>query len=88
MSGLEYLKDKAQKEQRTIIYTGDLIDFVSELNFEKAEDFCNSVDIFMSSGIMNSAIIWEKQKKTLHTETLVLIGFRKYSETISDTLHE
>ncbi len=47
---LEFLKTKAQKEQRTIIYTGDLIDFVSELNFEKAEEFCNSVDVFMSAG--------------------------------------
>ncbi len=47
---LEFLKKKAQMEQRTIIYTGDLIDFVSELNFEKAEAFCNSVDIFMSAG--------------------------------------
>lgn len=47
---LEFLKEKACKEERTIIYTGDLIDFVSEMNFEKAEDFCKSVDIFMSAG--------------------------------------
>lgn len=49
-ANLEFLKEKALKEQRIIIYTGDLIDFVSELNFEKAEEFCNSVDIFMSAG--------------------------------------
>ncbi len=47
---LEFLKEKALREQRTIIYTGDLIDFVSQLNFEKAEEFCDSVDIFMSAG--------------------------------------
>ncbi len=47
---LEFLKEKASKEQRTIIYTGDLIDFVSEMNFEKTEEFCKSVDIFMSAG--------------------------------------
>ena len=47
---LEFLKEKACKEERTIIYTGDLIDFVSEMNFEKAEEFCKSVDIFMSAG--------------------------------------
>ena len=46
----EFLKEKARKEQRTIIYTGDLIDFISEMNFEKAEELCESVDIFMSAG--------------------------------------
>lgn len=49
-ANLAFLKEKSLNEQRTIIYTGDLIDFVSELNFEKAEEFCNSVDIFMSAG--------------------------------------
>ncbi len=50
VSDLEFIKEKTQKEQRTLIYTGDLIDFVSELNFEKAKEFCDSVDIFMSAG--------------------------------------
>ncbi len=49
-SDLDFLKKKAFGENRIVIYTGDLIDFVSELNFEKAEEFCNSVDIFMSAG--------------------------------------
>lgn len=49
-SDLEFLRKKALTENRIVIYTGDLIDFVSELNFEKAEEFCNSVDIFMSAG--------------------------------------
>lgn len=49
-ANLEFLKKKASAEKRTVIYTGDMIDFVSELNFEKAEEFCSSVDIFMSAG--------------------------------------
>jgi len=47
---LEFLKEKASKEERTVIYTGDLIDFVSEMNFDEAEEFCKSVDVFMSAG--------------------------------------
>lgn len=47
---LEYLKNKALSEQRTVIYTGDMIDFVSEMNLEKAKEFSSSVDCFMSAG--------------------------------------
>lgn len=47
---LEFLKNKSTAENRTIIYTGDLIDFVSELNIEKAKEFTDSVDIFMAAG--------------------------------------
>lgn len=47
---LNFIREKAQREKRTLAYTGDIIDFVSELNFEKAKDFCDSVDIIMSAG--------------------------------------
>ena len=47
---LNFIKEKAAGENRTLIYTGDLIDFVSELNIEKAKDFIDSVDCFFSAG--------------------------------------
>ncbi len=47
---LEFIKNKAISENRTLIYTGDLIDFVSELNIERAKEFIDSVDIFMAAG--------------------------------------
>ena len=47
---LEFIRNKAISENRTLIYTGDLIDFVSELNIEKAKEFTDSVDIFMAAG--------------------------------------
>lgn len=47
---LQFIKDKAIAEDKTVIYTGDLIDFVSELNIEKAKEFTDSVDCFMSAG--------------------------------------
>lgn len=47
---LQFIKNKAITENRTVIYTGDLIDFVSELNIEKAKEFTDSVDVFMAAG--------------------------------------
>lgn len=47
---LQYIKEKALSENRTVIYTGDLLDFVSELNIEKAKEFTDSVDVFMAAG--------------------------------------
>ena len=47
---LEFIKNKSISENKTIIHTGDLIDFVSELNIEKAKEFVDSVDIFMAAG--------------------------------------
>ena len=47
---LEFIKNKSISESKTIIHTGDLIDFVSELNIEKAKEFTDSVDIFMAAG--------------------------------------
>ncbi len=49
-ANLLFIKNKAIKENRTIIYTGDLIDFVSELNIDKAKEFTDSVDCFMAAG--------------------------------------
>ncbi len=49
-SDLEFIRAKALSENRTVIYTGDMIDFVSELNIEKAKEFCNSADCFMAAG--------------------------------------
>lgn len=50
VNNLQFLRDKSVMEDKTIIYTGDLIDFVSELNIEKAKEFTDSVDIFMAAG--------------------------------------
>lgn len=47
---LEFIKNKAVSEKKTVIYTGDMIDFVSELNLEKAKEFTDSVDCFMAAG--------------------------------------
>lgn len=47
---LEFIKNKAVSEKKTVIYTGDMIDFVSELNLEKAKEFSDSVDCFMAAG--------------------------------------
>ncbi len=50
VKNLETIKNKAISENKTVIYTGDLIDFVSELNIEKAKEFTDSVDVFMAAG--------------------------------------
>lgn len=47
---LNFIKDKAIKENKVVIYTGDLLDFVSELNIEKAREFTDCVDVFMAAG--------------------------------------
>lgn len=47
---LQYIKNKSICEKKTIIYTGDLIDFVSELNLEKAKEFIYHADCFMAAG--------------------------------------
>lgn len=44
------IKKRAEELNCTVIYTGDLIDFVSELNLCKAKEFTDSVDCFMSAG--------------------------------------
>lgn len=45
-----FIQSKAVTETKTLIYTGDLIDFVSELNIEKAKAFIDSIDCFMAAG--------------------------------------
>jgi len=47
---LTFIEWKAVNEGKTVIYTGDLIDFVSECNLEKAREFTDNVDCFMSAG--------------------------------------
>lgn len=47
---LQFIKEKATADKRTVIHTGDMIDFVSELNIEKAKEFSDSVDCFMVAG--------------------------------------
>ncbi len=47
---LEFIKDKAIFENKTVIYTGDMIDFVSELNLEYVRKFTDAVDCFMAAG--------------------------------------
>lgn len=50
VKNLQFIKEKAIAENKTVIYTGDLIDFVSELNIEKAKEFTDTVDVFMAAG--------------------------------------
>ncbi len=47
---LELIKDTATSENLTVIYTGDLIDFVSEMNLDTVKDFTDKVDVFMAAG--------------------------------------
>ncbi len=47
---LIFIKDTALSKNKTIIYTGDLLDFVSEMNLDKAKEFTDSVDCFMAAG--------------------------------------
>ncbi len=45
------LASKISKEKGIpIVHTGDLIDFVSHLNIEKAKEFCDKNDLFMAAG--------------------------------------
>lgn len=46
----DFLIEKAKSENRPIIYTGDLIDFVSELNLEKASRIVQETDFYMAAG--------------------------------------
>lgn len=40
----------ARENNMPIIHTGDLLDFVSELNIDKARAFCEENDVFMAAG--------------------------------------
>ena len=46
----EKLKSLYRETGNAVIYTGDLIDFVSELNIEKAKDFTDETDCFFAAG--------------------------------------
>lgn len=49
-NNLKFIENKAVSENKTLIYTGDLIDFVSVKNLEEAKRFTDSVDCFMAAG--------------------------------------
>lgn len=40
----------AQEKKIPVIHTGDLLDFVSELNLDKAHEFCSENDVFTAAG--------------------------------------
>ncbi len=47
---LEEATAYAKKTGYTICHTGDLIDFVSWANIDRAKQFCDEVDVFMAAG--------------------------------------
>lgn len=47
---LDFLENKAACENRILIHTGDITDFVSEKNLDRVKVFCEKVDCFMSAG--------------------------------------
>ncbi len=47
---LKYATDYARKNSLTIVHTGDLIDFVSEMNLEKAKEFISGNDVLFVAG--------------------------------------
>ena len=47
---LEALDRLAEQYQAPILHTGDLIDFVSQANLERAKQFADSHDLFMAAG--------------------------------------
>lgn len=46
----EYIINTVSEKSAPLIHTGDLIDFVSEKNLDKAQEFIKSVDCFFSAG--------------------------------------
>lgn len=44
------IENFARRTGNTILHTGDLIDFVSEANLEKAKAFTDEFDVFMAAG--------------------------------------
>lgn len=50
MDNLKFICDYAKENNLTIVHTGDLIDFVSELNLDVAKDFTQNNDVFFAAG--------------------------------------
>ena len=50
LDDLTVMSEQAKKYGCPIIYTGDLIDFVSEKNLEVAKDFADKNDLFIAAG--------------------------------------
>ena len=49
-NAFDYFKKFAKDNNLPIVYTGDLIDFVSELNLEKVKEFTDDYDCIFSAG--------------------------------------
>ena len=47
---LAQIERMAKGEGKTVVHTGDLIDFVSALNLDRAREFTESVDVLMAAG--------------------------------------
>ncbi len=47
---LEAARDYANKNNTFVAHTGDLIDFISEKNYEYATEYASSCDLFMAAG--------------------------------------
>lgn len=50
MPVLEAARDYANKNNTFVAHTGDLIDFISEKNYEYATEYASSCDLFMAAG--------------------------------------
>lgn len=50
LSMLEEIQSLCRENQRMLVHTGDLIDFVSEQNLEAVRQFTDGVDCFMAAG--------------------------------------
>ena len=50
LGNVKFMSDYAKEHNLTIVHTGDLIDFVSELNLDVARDFTSNNDVFFAAG--------------------------------------
>ncbi len=50
LSVLEAARDYANKNNTFVAHTGDLIDFISEKNYEYATEYASSCDLFLAAG--------------------------------------
>ena len=50
LGNVKFMSDYAKEHNLTIVHTGDLIDFVSELNLDIAREFTSNNDVFFAAG--------------------------------------
>jgi 3',5'-cyclic AMP phosphodiesterase CpdA len=50
LGNVKFMSDYAKEHNLTIVHTGDLIDFVSELNLDVAREFTSNNDVFFAAG--------------------------------------